>query len=488
MEFPLQNIDYDLDKIPPNAIQIEYSIIGSILNDSNLLNEISDILFPKCFYKDENQKIFNVIIDLYSKEKTIDILTVQEELQKKNELENIGGPYRLTQLLGENSYSNIKEHALIIKDKYLKRELIRISNEINRLSYDDSIDLGDIIDYYNKVTDEFNESVAGISYFKHISRVLNQVMEVFVKREALAKEGKLIGLRTPLKELNKFIGGWRSELIIIAARPGIGKTAWSLALSKTLAFDNIPVCIYSLEMSDYLLAERLIYAEADMNDEDIYKTNHGYMNDTLWVKIKKAKLRLEKLPIYIDDNSCVDINYIKSHSRIMNKKNLCGAIIIDYLQLTSIKREKNKNKAEIISNICRELRTLRKNLNIPIIVLSQLNRDLEKRGGDKKPQLADIKESGGIEESADMIMFIHRPYYYKMTTDSDGNSTEGMGELIIAKNKNGPIDTIKFSHNKSLTKITDYIKKKSNELKSSEEKIKIQSEIQFDLEDDDVPF
>jgi replicative DNA helicase len=172
----------------------------------------------------------------------------------------------------------------------------------------------------------------------------------------------------------------------------------------------------------------------------------------------------------------------------MNKKNLCGAIIIDYLQLTSIKREKNKNKAEIISNICRELRTLRKNLNIPIIVLSQLNRDLEKRGGDKKPQLADIKESGGIEESADMIMFIHRPYYYKMTTDSDGNSTEGMGELIIAKNKNGPIDTIKFSHNKSLTKITDYIKKKSNELKSSEEKIKIQSEIQFDLEDDDVPF
>jgi replicative DNA helicase len=816
----LQNIDFG--KLPPSAIDIECAILGAVLNYPESLNEITDILIPESFYKDEHQKIYSAILELDRNDNKIDILTVQEELRKKNELEDIGGPVYITGLISKViSSSHILEHARIIKEKYLARELIMISSEINTMAFDDSVDISDRIDRANQLFDDFNELAAGKSYFKHLSGILNQLMEVFQKREALSKEGKLVGLRTPLKELNKLTGGWRSELIIIAARPGAGKclgrgtkilmydgsykcveninkndllmgidskprkvlqtcigidqmylikqkngynyrcngnhilslkvsgkdfqktygklynisvkdyfnlpnrlqdklkgykigiefeenndllippyllgvwladgsssksvihnpdieieeyikqycyennfkyskkiydlkncpehritgeyyrnflqllrklnilnnkhipkeylinsrknrlellaglldgdgyrygfsyeisqkreilaqqilylsntlgfgtsishekkriksidfegyyyrlhisgeikdipcrinrkkapnrkklanysttygveiikdkidfyygfeldgdglflledntvthnSAIALAISKTLAFENIPVCIYSLEMSDYSLGERLVYAEADMDDGDIYKANHGYMNDTLWVKIKRAKARLEKLPIYIDDNSCVDVNYIKSHSRIMKKKNLCGIIIIDYLQLASGKRERGKSKAEMISDICRELRTLRKNLDIPIIVLSQLNREVEKRGGDKRPQLSDIKESGGVEESADMIMFIHRPAYYNVPIDEKGNSTERMGELIISKNKNGPIDTIKFSHNKSLTKITDYspIKKEKEP-----EKIKTQPDL-FKNSLDDVPF
>jgi replicative DNA helicase len=485
MKHDVRNIDYDLGKIPPSAIDIECAVLGAILNDSNSLNEISDILIPDSFYKDENQKIYSAILELDRQDKKIDILTVTEELRKKGELETIGGAFRINELASSVvSSANIVEHARIVKEKYLSRELIKISSEITKKAYDDSVDISDIIDKSNQLFDDFNELVAGKSYFKHLSGILNQLMEIFQKREALAKEGKLVGLRTPLKELNKLTGGWRSELIIIAARPGAGKSAYALAISKTLAFESIPVCIYSLEMSDYSLGERLVYAEADMDDGDIYKANHGYMNDTLWVKIKRAKARLEKLPIYIDDNSCVDVNYIKSHSRIMKKKNLCGIIIIDYLQLASGKRERGKSKAEMISDICRELRTLRKNLDIPIIVLSQLNRDVEKRGGDKRPQLSDIKESGGVEESADMIMFIHRPAYYNVPVDEKGNSTERMGELIIAKNKNGPIDTIKFSHNKSLTKITDYLP-----IKEEKEPEKIQSQPDlFENSLDDIPF
>lgn len=485
MKPALRNIDLDLGKILPQSVDIEIAVLGAILNDKNSLSEISDILIPDAFYKEENQKIFSAILELDRQDKQIDILTVTEELRKRKELDEIGGALYISQLLTNViSSAHILEHAMVVKEKYLLRELIRVSSELNQRAYDDSVDISDIIDYSNQLFDDFNEMAAGKSCFKHLSGVLNQVMEVFQKREALAKEGKLVGLRTPLKKLNEFTGGWRSELIVIAARPGAGKSAWALALAKTLAFENIPICIYSLEMSDYSLAERLIYAEADMSDGDIYKANHGYMDDTIWVKIKRAKSRLEKLPIYIDDNSCVDVNYIKSHSRIMHKKGLCKIIIIDYIQLTGGKRERGKSKAEMIGDICKELRTLRKNLDIPIILLSQLNRDLEKRGSNKRPQLSDIKESGSIEESADMIMFIHREAYYKIAEDDQGNSTEGIGELIIAKNKNGPVDTIKFSHNNSLTKIFDYSPIK---VEKEPEKIETQQKL-FEDNLDDVPF
>lgn len=488
MKPTLNNTNFEFGKAPPQSVDIERAVLGAILNDKDSLNEISDILVPDAFYKDENQKIFSAILELDRQDKQIDILTVQEELRKRGELEEVGGPLYIIQLTSRiASSAHIVEHARIVQQKYLMRELIRISSEINQRAYDDSVDVANIIDYYNQVTDNFNELAAGKSYFKHLSGVLNQVMEVFQKREALAKEGKLVGLRTPLKKLNEFTGGWRSELIVIAARPGMSKTSWALSIAKTLAYDNIPVCIYSLEMSDYLLGERLIYAEADMDDGDIYKANHGYMDDTLWVKIKRARTRLEKLPIYIDDNSIVDVNYIKSHSRMMKKKNLCGVIIIDYLQLASGKRERGKSKAEMIGDICKELRSLRKTLDIPIILLSQLNRDLEKRI-DKRPQLADIKESGSVEESSDLIMFIHRPAYYKITSNEEGELTEGMGELIIAKNKNGPIDTIKFNHNKSLTKITDYVKRTPEAIEAPREPIKMQKDIEFGEDDSELPF
>jgi len=452
------NINLEIGKLPPSAIELEKSVLGAIMIDKDALLEVIDIITPESFYKDEHQKIFKSIIELSQDNKDIDILTVTEKLRSSKELDEIGGALYITNLTTNiTSAGHIVNHAKIVQQKFIQREVIRMSGNLNNCAFDESTELQDLIDHFNQSVDNINELSSGKTQSQHINRILDDVLIQFEKREKLCKEGKAIGISTPLKALNDLLGGWRNgDMITIAAKPSMGKTAFSLAIAKKAASTGIPVLIYNLEMSAPLLIERYIYSEAELDDQEIYKIGHGMMNDNIWIKVKQARQRLGKLPIYIDDNSYVNMNYIKAHARKMKKRNLCGMIIVDYLQLVdSVVGKWNINREREVSLMSRSAKQIAKQLNIPFILLSQLNRSLDTRGGDKRPHLSDLKESGAIEADSDIVLFIYRPEYYDIKVDKEGNSTEGVGELIIRKNRNGGIGTVKFNYNKSMTKISD---------------------------------
>lgn len=446
-------------KIQPQALDFEESVLGAVMLDRNAMHSIVNLISPDVFYKPQHVSIYESIISLYDQNQPIDILTVTQQLRADGKLESVGGAFYITQLTSNiASSANIVYHSSILLQKYIARRLVQYASQISSAAFDDQQDVFELLDLADIELSKVNEiSIRGGS-MSHISEASAKAIAELQIREKFAKEGRSPGITTGLHDLDKLTGGWqKNNLIVIAARPAMGKTALMLHFAKCAAQSGANVCIYSLEMSDVSLANRMLLSMCDVNINNFKK---GYMSHQDWTEISSAASALNKLPFYIDPNPVVSMRYIKSSSRIMKKKGKCDIILIDYLQLADMSTgEKNRNREQEVAQASRQAKIIAKELNIPVILLSQLSRKVEDRNG-SRPQLSDLRESGAIEQDADIVAFIYRPEYYGINEDSAGISLAGVGELIVAKNRDGSTEDVNFKYNNSMTKIFDYETKK----------------------------
>ncbi len=441
-------------KLPPQAPEFEEAILGAIMLEKEALKDAMETLQAKHFYVDAHQYVFECMIDIYNDNHPVDILTVTEKLKTKGYLEIVGGPYFIAKLTSRvSSAANLQYHAHIVIQKFIQRELIRISGQTLTDAFDETADAFKLLDATEKDLYEVKNDGMKRSY-----QEISDVMEIAIKQiEAnVEKKDGLTGVPSGLKTLDHITAGWqKSDLIILAARPGMGKTALALSMLRNAAVDfHKAVAIFSLEMSAPQLVTRLIASESGLSSEKLKK---GQLEDHEWAQLHSKIQRLSKAKIFIDDTPSLPVFELKAKCRRLHSKHNIELVVIDYLQLMrgEDSGNKNGNREQEISYISRSLKALAKELNIPIIALAQLSRDVEKRGGDKKPQLSDLRESGSIEQDADMVGFIWRPDYYKFS-ESGYETDPYMAEIIIAKHRNGPTDTAKVKYINTLARFDNY--------------------------------
>ncbi len=443
----------DHGRIPPQALDLEEAVLGAMMLEQNALTNIVDILKPEVFYKESHQKIFRAIHHLFSESEPVDILTVTQKLQKNGDLEAVGGAYYISQLTNRiASAANVEFHARIVVQKFLQRELIRISNDIIKDSYEDSSDVFDILDKAEKELFAISETNLRRNYADMQALVRDAVKQI---ESAKGQEGHISGIPSGFSAVDRVTAGWqKSDLIILAARPGMGKTAFVLSMARNMAVEfKKPVAVFSLEMAGVQLVMRLIASETELAAD---KLKRGQLEQYEWEQLNAKLGNLTEAPLFIDDTPALSIFELRAKCRRLKAQHDVQLVIIDYLQLMSGGGEKSGNREQEISNISRSMKSLAKELNIPIIALSQLSRAVETRGGSKKPLLSDLRESGAIEQDADMVCFIYRPEYYKIMEDEQGNSTEGLAEFIIAKHRNGSLADIPLRFVDKFAKFMDY--------------------------------
>ncbi len=451
----VQELSVQLGKMPPQAVDLEETVLGALMLEKDALTAVIDILKPESFYKETHAKIYEAIVQLFNKSEPVDLMTVTAQLRKNGTLEMAGGAYQIAELTSKvNSAANIEYHARIITEQALKRELIRISSEIQSDAFEDTQDVFELLDRTEQSLFEISESHIRKNYSDMSTLMHEAIMEIEARKQH--KDG-LTGIATGFTELDRITGGWqRSDLVIIAARPGMGKTAFVVSAMRNAAVDfNCGVAIFSLEMSAVQLVNRLISAEAELESDKIKK---GRLADHEWEQLVHKTSKLTEAPIFIDDTPGLSILELRAKCRRLKAQHDIQLVIIDYLQLMSGDSSKNVggNREQEIATISRALKGLAKELNVPVLALSQLSRAVETRGGDKKPQLSDLRESGSIEQDADMVIFLYRPEYYDITEDEDGLPTTGMGEVIIAKHRNGSLENVKLKFIGRFTKFCDY--------------------------------
>ena len=486
-------------KLPPQALDLEEAVIGAMMIDKKGVDEVIDLLQPDAFYKLAHQNIFESILNLFQNSQPIDLLTVSADLKKNGKLESVGGDYYLVQLTQKvASSAHIEFHARIILQKFIQRSLIRISNEIIESSYKESTDVFDLLDEAeSKLYD-----VAQGNIKKSSDTAQNLVMLAKKKIEEIANKDGLSGISTGFEKLDTLTSGWQpSDLIIIAARPGMGKTALTLSMARNIAVTKqVPVAFFSLEMSSVQLITRLISAETGLSSE---KLRTGKLADHEWKQLNVKVGDLEKAPLFIDDTPALSIFDLRAKARRLASQHQIKLIVVDYLQLmTAGNNNKAGNREQEISTISRNLKSLAKELNIPVIALSQLSRAVETRGGTKRPQLSDLRESGAIEQDADIVSFIYRPEYYQIEEwdDEEHTSSIGQAEFIVAKHRNGGLDNIRMKFIGQLGKFEDlqsndssyeYQSKMNNGDDSKTNKLSSPNDA-FDLpteeQGDDIPF
>ncbi len=422
-------------KLPPQAPELEEAVLGAIMLEKDAYSIVSEILKPDCFYKMAHQKIFEAIMTLALHQEPIDMHTVTEQLRKNGNIDEVGGAYYITLLTAKvSSAAHLEYHARIIVQKYLARELIRVSSEIQTKAFDDKTDVDDLMQEAEGMLFELSQN----SQKKDVTQI-NPVIEEARKRMQIAstKQGAS-GVASGFHALDKITSGWqRSDLIIIAARPAMGKTAFILSMAKNMAVDyRSPVAVFSLEMSNVQLVNRLIMNVCQLEGE---KIKNGQLEKYEWEKFDRDINMLLDAPVFVDDTPSLSVFELRSKARRLVKEHKVQCLIIDYLQLMNASGMSFGSREQEVSIISRSLKGLAKELDIPIIALSQLNRGVEGRTGHegKRPQLSDLRESGAIEQDADMVCFIHRPEYYKITEDTQGNSLIGLAEIIVAKHRNG---------------------------------------------------
>ncbi|HEY0273635.1 MAG TPA: replicative DNA helicase [Chitinophaga sp.] len=433
-------------KVPPQSKDMEEAVLGAIMLEKGAFDTVVEILKADCFYVEANQKIFNAMTRLAGKSMPVDILTVVEELRFMGELDTVGGPFYVTRLTNAVvSSANVEAHARIILQKFIQRELIRISGEILSESYEDTADVFDLLDSAESKLFEITNNHLRKNY-DSIDRVLVNTMK---RIEDLRNKGDdITGVPSGFPSLDKVTYGWQpTDLIIIAARPAVGKTAFALNLARNAALHpKHPkgAAVFSLEMSSGQLVSRILSAESEIKLE---KISRGKLEEYEMKKLMTHGVeRLAKAPIFVDDTPALNIFELRAKCRRLVHNNGVGLIIIDYLQLMSGSADgKNTNREQEISKISRDLKGLAKELQVPVIALSQLSRDVEKRkDGNKMPQLSDLRESGAIEQDADMVLFLYRPEYYDINQNEMGESNKGETHVRIAKHRNGQLDTIKL--------------------------------------------
>ena len=479
-------------KIPPQAIDLEEAVIGAMLIDEKGVNEVIDILSPDIFYKKSHQLIFESIQRLFRESEPIDLLTVSADLKKNKNFEIIGGDFYLINLSQKvSSSAHIEYHSRIIQQKFIQRKLISISNEIIQKSYNESTDVLDLLDEAeSKLYDIAQNNIKGSS-----ETAQNLVIQAKNRIEEIGnREGSLSGISTGFEKLDRLTSGWQpSDLIIVAARPGMGKTALALSMARNISVQKkIPVAFFSLEMSSVQLITRLISAETGLSSD---KLRTGKLADHEWQQLNVKVSDLESAPLYIDDSAALTIFELRAKARRLASAHDIKLIVIDYLQLMNLgSSNKAGNREQEISTISRNLKALAKELNIPVIALSQLSRAVETRGGTKRPILSDLRESGAIEQDADIVSFLYRPEYYGITEWDDDMKTpsEGQGEFIVAKHRNGALDSIKLKFIANLGKFED--------IDSFDSPFEFQSKLNADNklsdfsepsnkdEDEDIPF
>lgn len=451
---PLQQIAIEHGKLPPQAVDLEEAVLGAMMLEKDAVNDVIDILKPESFYKEQHQKIYAVIQDLFQRSEPIDILTVTTELKKRGELEFVGGPFYITSLTNRIAHSaNAEYYARIIAQKHIQRELIRISTKTIQKAYDETTDVFELLDEAEK--DLFSVAEGNIrKNFMEMKDIMHEALQNI--ENAKNHEDTIVGVPSGFRALDRVTAGWqKSDLIVIAARPGMGKTAFVLAIARNAAVEfNKPVALFSLEMSAVQLVTRLISSESEIEAD---KLKRGNLADHEWTQLHSRIGALSKAPLFIDDTPALSIFELRAKCRRLKAQHDIQLIIIDYLQLMTAGGERGTgNREQEISMISRSLKSIAKELNVPVIALSQLSRAVETRStNDKRPQLSDLRESGAIEQDADLVAFIYRPEYYGYTIDAEGNSTVGKGYIIIAKHRNGGLEDVPLRFISKYAKFTD---------------------------------
>ena len=435
----------DYGRIQPQVLDFEEAVLGALMIERDAYSIVSEILRPESFYDHRHQLIYAAITDLAVNQQPVDILTVKNQLAKKGELEEVGGPFYITELSSKvASSAHIEYHARIIAQKYLARELITFTSQIQSKAFDETLDVDDLMQEAEGKLFEISQRNLKKDYTQ-INPIISEAYQQIQK--AAARTDGLSGLESGFTQLDKMTSGWqKSDLIIIAARPAMGKTAFVLSMAKNIAVDfRKPVAVFSLEMSNVQLVNRLISNVCEIPSE---KIKSGQMAAYEWQQLDYKLKDLIDAPLYVDDTPSLSVFELRTKARRLVREHNVEVIIIDYLQLMNASGMSFGSRQEEVSMISRSLKGLAKELNIPIIALSQLNRSVENReqknGGieSKRPQLSDLRESGAIEQDADMVCFIHRPEYYKIYKDESGNDLKGMAEIIIAKHRNGAVGDV----------------------------------------------
>ncbi|TVQ50220.1 MAG: replicative DNA helicase [Saprospirales bacterium] len=438
-------------KVQPQAVQVEEVLLGALMLDKDAFAIVIDILRPSSFYTHAHQLIFKAMLDMFEKNITIDLLTVKDELQKNGDLDASGGTPYLVDLTNKvASSANVEFHARIIAQKFIQRELIRVSTAIIKDAYDETKDVFDLLDEAEKNLFDITEQNLNRGFEKLSSLVVQARTQL---EEMAGKENGLTGVPSGFTGLDRYTSGWHpSDLIILAARPGMGKTAFAMCLARNASMDyQKPVAIFSLEMSGLQLTQRLLSMEAGVSGA---KIRTGDLDDTEWTRLHNAIEKLGDVPLFIDDTPGINIFELRAKCRRLKMQHDIQMVLIDYLQLMSGGPDNKKgNREQEISGISRALKGMAKELNVPVIALSQLSRAVETRSGPKRPQLSDLRESGAIEQDADIVTFLYRPDYYEM---EETEHEDGLTELILAKHRNGALGTVELKFVKEHVKFIDY--------------------------------
>jgi len=440
-----RDIDFSKEsRVPPYSIEVEQEVLACILLEDDPIEQVIQIFGDNgegVFYEKRHQIIYKAMLTLYQKRQAIDLITVSEELSRVGELDNVGGRPYLGELSGKViSSANIEYYARLVKEKFLYRRLISISSHISGAAYNTSMDIFDLVE--NASQQFFNISQAGIkkkaTSIKELLKTATRMIE-----NLGSSHSSVTGIGSGFSELDEYTAGFQpSDMIIIAARPSAGKTAFSLALARNAAVNfNTPVLFFSLEMAEIQLAVRLMCAEAYVESQLVRR---GQISPEMMNKIINSMDALADAKLFIDDTPGISIMELTAKTRRMKQEHGIGMVVVDYLQLVTPVRDGRSNREQEIAQISRSLKALAKELNIPVIALAQLNRSVEQRSGDRRPQLSDLRESGSIEQDADMVMFLSRPEMYGIKNFEDGSSTKDITEVVIGKQRNGPIGTIRL--------------------------------------------
>ncbi|MBR5395877.1 MAG: replicative DNA helicase [Bacteroidaceae bacterium] len=438
----------------PQSLDMEVAVLGALMVEQDSYGLVAELLRPESFYDHRHQLIYQAIQTLNAEQKPVDIMTVIEQLKSTDNLEASGGEVYLMQINAQvASSAHIEYHAKIIAQKSLQRQLITFASIVQTKAFDATIDVADLMQETEGML--FSISQKNLKKdFTQIDPIIGQVIELIQK--AQAKEGGLSGLPSGFRELDKITNGWQnSDLIIIAARPSMGKTAFALSMIKRMAVDNkIPCAMFSLEMSNQQLVQRLMINVSELSGE---KLRSGQLAPYEWGQLDKRVRQLYNAPIYIDDTPALSVFELRTKARRLVREHGVKAIMIDYLQLMVASGLTTNNRQEEVSAVSRALKGLAKELNIPVIALSQLNRGVESREGfeGKQPVLSDLRESGAIEQDADIVCFIHRPEYYKLFVDDKGYDWHGKAMFIIAKHRNGSVGDIKLAFRSEFARFSD---------------------------------
>ena len=436
---------------PPQAIDIEEAVLGALLLEPEVVPDVLDQVQPECFYKDSHKKIFEAITKLSGRNDPVDIFSVSDELAKDGALDEVGGMAYLSQLSTKiGAAAHVEYHTKVLLQKYLQRELIAISYEVQKAAFDDTLPVDDLINSAEeKVFTLAQRNVRNET--KPILSVINRALDQIETNQQ--REDGLSGVPSGYTGIDRVTFGWqKADLIILAARPSVGKTAFVLTMARNMVVDHhIPVAFFSLEMPDTQLVTRIMVSETGLPSEKLRGAKK--MSQSEWNQLHDGLNKLSRSPLWIDDTPSLSIYEFRSKARRLVNKQHVQLIIIDYLQLMTDPPELKGMREQEVASISRSLKAIAKELNVPIIALSQLNRSVEIRGGNKRPQLSDLRESGAIEQDADIVMFIHRPEFVGV---QDETTVPGDTDLIIAKHRNGAVCDVKMRFLKDEVKFVDY--------------------------------